>query len=104
MLPLTSCNVSTRVPRLFVPSKFRCTILDSLHSLAHPGVQAAQNILSTCYAWLNINKVVHHWSQPCLQCQKAKVHRRTVTPLVAIFSTPDARFGHIHFNIVGPLL
>ena len=49
-----------------------------------------------------MNKDVRQWAQSCLQCQKAKVHRHTVTPL-GTFTTPDARFDHVHLDIVGPL-
>ncbi|GBN12398.1 Gag-Pol polyprotein [Araneus ventricosus] len=35
-------------------------------------------------------------------CQRSKIWRHTKTPL-GIFSLPDARFTHIHIDIVGPL-
>ena len=86
----------------YVPSKFRRTVFDTLHSLAHLGVRATQKLLTTRYVWPSINKDVRHWTQSCLRCQKAKVHQHTVTPL-GTFSTPDARFDYIHIDIVGPL-
>ena len=45
---------------------------------------------------------MRRWAKTCLQCQKAKVQRHTITPL-AKFATPDARFDNIHLDIVGPL-
>ena len=36
------------------------------------------------------------------QCQQVKIQRHTVTP-VRTFTTPDARFAHVHVDIVGPL-
>ena len=36
------------------------------------------------------------------QCQWAKIHGHTVTPL-ATFNTPDICFDHIHIDLVGPL-
>ena len=96
------CDVSTEVPRPYVPSKFRRSVFNSLHSLAHPGVRATQKLLTSRYVWPNINKDVRHWTQSCIQCQKNKVQRHTVTPL-GTFATPDARFDHVHVDIVGPL-
>lgn len=37
-----------------------------------------------------------------LPCQWAKVHRH-VTMRLCTFAMPDARFNHIHINLVGPL-
>ena len=96
------CDVSTGVPRPYVPSKFRRPVFDSIHSLAHSGTWATQKLLTTCYVWPNINKDVRRWTQSCLQCQKTKIQRHTVTPL-GTFATPDARFDHVHVDIVGPL-
>ena len=96
------CDVSTGVPRPYVPSKFRRSVFNSLHSLAHPGVRATQKLLTSRYVGPNINKDVRHWTQSCVQCQKNKVQRHTVTPL-GTFATPDARFDHVHVDIVGPL-
>ena len=42
------------------------------------------------------------WTKSCLQCQRSKVQRHTVTPL-STFATPDARFDQVHIDIVGPL-
>ena len=45
---------------------------------------------------------IRRWARSCLQCQRAKVHRHTATPL-GIFNTPNARFDHAHIDLVGPL-
>ncbi|GFX70915.1 transposon Ty3-G Gag-Pol polyprotein [Trichonephila clavipes] len=44
------CNISTGVPRPFVPASFRRTIFNHLHNLSHPGIAASTNssALSTC--------------------------------------------------------
>ena len=52
--------------------------------------------------WPGVNADVRRWARSCLQCQRSKVHRHTVTPL-GTFATPDARFNHIHIDLVGPL-
>ena len=96
------CDVSTGVPRPFIPAGFRRTVFDALHSLSHPGIRATQRLLTARYVWPSISKDVAQWTRSCQQCQLCKVQRHTVTPL-STFSTPDARFDLIHIDIVGPL-
>ena len=96
------CDVSTGVPRPYVPCKFRRNVFDSLHSLGHPSIRATQKLITERYVWPDINKDVRQWARSCLKCQKAKVHRHTVTPR-GTFPTPDVRFDHVHIDIVGPL-
>ena len=45
---------------------------------------------------------VRRWARSCLQCQRTKVHQHTVAPR-GTFATPDARFDHVHIDLVGPL-
>ena len=86
----------------YVPSKFRRPVFDSLYSLARSGVWASQRLLTTRYVWPNIKRDVRRWTQSCIQCQKTKVQWHTITTL-GTFATPDARFDHVHVDIVGPL-
>ena len=96
------CDLSTGVPRPVVPLLFRRAVFDALHSLSHPGVRATERLIASRYTWPNIKADVRRWAQSCLQCQRSKVQRHTITPL-ATFSTPDARFDKVHIDIVGPL-
>ena len=96
------CDVSTGTPRPYIPSKFRHTVFNSLHSLSHPGIRATQCLVTARYVWPKINQDVRRWTRSCLQCQRAKVQRHTVSPL-STFATPDARFNQVHVDIVGPL-
>ncbi|GFY13110.1 retrovirus-related Pol polyprotein from transposon 412 [Trichonephila clavipes] len=45
---------------------------------------------------------IKKWVQCWESCQKSKIQRHTKTPL-GTFSRPDARFSHIHIDIVSPL-
>ena len=94
--------MSTGTPRPYVPEPIRRVVFDTLHSLAHPGVRATQRLVTARYVWPGINADVRKWARSCLQCQRTKVHQHTVTPL-ATFATPDARFDHVHLDLVGPL-
>ena len=96
------CDISTGTPRPYVPPKFRRIIFDSLHSLSHPGIRATQKLITARYVWPNINSDVRKWARSCLQCQRCKVHRHTVSPM-STFASPDVRFDHLHVDLVGPL-
>ena len=96
------CDVSTGVPRPVVPTSLRRMVFHSLHSLSHPGVRATQHLITSRFVWPGINTDVRNWIRSCLQCQRSKVQRHTVTPL-STFATPDARFDNVHLDIVGPL-
>ncbi len=97
-----SCDMSTGLQRPVVPEEFRRTIFDALHSLSHPGMQATQRLVTRHFVWPGVNKDVRQWSRACMQCQRAKVHHYPRAP-PGTFSTPDARFDHVHVDIVGPL-
>eukprot|EP00794_Sanderia_malayensis_P013556 gene13556-biopygen10821 len=96
------CDVSTTHPRPYVPTSFRRRIFEHLHSPSHPGVRATQHLVTDRFVWPNVNKDIRSWAKSCIACQKAKIHRHTVSPM-ATFSTPDARFDHVHIDLVGPL-
>ena len=96
------CDVSTGAPHPYIPLKFRRTIFDSLHSLSNPGIRATQCLITARYVWPKINQDVRRWTRSCLQCQRSKVQRHTVSPL-STFATPDAHFDQVHVDIVGPL-
>lgn len=96
------CDMSTGVPRPYVPSELRHAVFDALHSLSHPGVRATQRLITARYVWPKINSDIRKWARTCLKCQQSKVQRHTVPPL-GTFATPDARFDKIHIDIVGPL-
>ena len=93
------CDVSTGHPRPYVPPELRRQVFDLM---SHPGIRATQRLITAHYVWPKINVDVRRWTHSCSQCQHTKVHRHTVTP-TGCFSLPDARFDHVHINIVGPL-
>ncbi|GBM41045.1 Transposon Ty3-I Gag-Pol polyprotein [Araneus ventricosus] len=96
------CDTSTGVPRPFVPTSFRKLIFYHLHNLAHPGIAASTKLISARYVWPGMKYQIKQWGRCCESCQRSKIQRHTKTPL-GTFSLPDARFTHIHIDIVGPL-
>ena len=77
-------------------------MVDSLHRLSHSGIRATQCLLTSHFFWPGMNTDIHQWARSCLQCQRAKIHCHTTT-LLCTFNPPDARFDHIHIDLVGPL-
>nr|VZI47007.1 unnamed protein product [Spirometra erinaceieuropaei] len=49
-----------------------------------------------------MNKDVKAWAWSCLICHRNKVQRHNKAPPVT-FPSPDARFSHVHLDVVGPL-
>lgn len=96
------CDTSTGVARPVVPKDYRRAVFDSLHNLSHPSIRATQRLLTARFVWPSIKADSRKWTRTCLQCQKSKVQRHTVTPL-STFATPGARFDRIHIDLVGPL-
>nr|VZI39582.1 unnamed protein product [Spirometra erinaceieuropaei] len=97
-----TCDLSTGQERPFVPATLRRRVFNALHNLSYPGVRATVKLITDRFVWPNINRDVRRWTRSCLPCQRAKTHRHTITP-PGTFATPDARFSHVHIDLVGPL-
>ncbi|CAL8105367.1 unnamed protein product [Calicophoron daubneyi] len=96
------CDVSRDAPRPVVPLTFRKTVFNVLHGLSHPGVRATVKLITSRFVWPNVDRDVRNWARSCIRCQKAKITRHTKSALGS-FPIPDARFRHVHADLVGPL-
>ncbi|BHF77875.1 hypothetical protein SprV_0602098500 [Sparganum proliferum] len=94
-----TCDLSTGHERPFVPATLRRQEFNALHILSHPGVRATVKLISDRFVWPNINRDVRRWTRSSLPCQRAKTHRHTITP-PGTFATPDARFSHVHIDLL----
>ncbi|BHF75397.1 hypothetical protein SprV_0501849400 [Sparganum proliferum] len=107
-VPLTTgsgtilCDVSTPFHRPFVPASMRRAVFQTLHGLSHPGIRASQKLLAERFVWPGMNKGVKDWARSCLSCQRNKVQRHNKSS-PGTFPSPDARFSHVHLDVVGPL-
>ena len=107
-IPLSSevgtiiCDISTGKPRPIVPEAHRRHVFDHFHGISHPGIRATRKLIAQRFVWPKMNNEVGIWTKSCLACQQSKIHRHTSTPL-SHFSVPNARFNHVHIDIVGPL-
>ena len=96
------CDISTDKTRPIVSESLRRQVFDSIHSLSHPGVQASIKLIADRYTWSGMKMDICDWVRTCTLCQKAKVQRHNRSP-IGTFKTPDARFSHVHLDLVGPL-
>lgn len=95
-------DISHDRSRLFVPQCHRRAVFNSLHRQAHGGGAATCRIVKARFVWPGMDREIRRWVKTCEQCQRAKIHRHTTSPL-APFEPPERRFGHIHLDLVGPL-
>jgi hypothetical protein len=98
-------DVSTGNFRPIVPLKFRNTIFDHFHNVAHPGRLASRRIISrflvlSRFVWRSLSSNVT--TRGCMACQQGKIHchTRLVPQPIPI---PQRRFSHLHVYLVGPL-
>ena len=90
---------SCGIQRPFIPSCRRREIFERLHGCSHPGITATHHLISQRFVWPFMRKDIKEWVRSCNGCQKAKVHRHN-KPAPGVFAAPDARFSHIHIDIV----
>lgn len=95
------CETSTNKIRPYLPEQFRRLAFDSIHNLSHPGIRASRKIIADRYFWPNMNRDIGNWAKTCINCQRAKIQKHTVSNLVQFESTK--RFEHIHIDLIGPL-
>jgi cleavage and polyadenylation specificity factor subunit 1 len=96
------CDTSAGRPRPYVPAPLRLQAFQSVHDLSHPGTKATAKLVAQRFVWPGMWKDCHTWACACQPCQRSKVSCDTVTPL-GNFTSPAARFLHVHIELVGPL-
>lgn len=95
------CETSTSYIRPYLPEEFRKPAFDALHSISHPGIRTTRKLISEKFFWPSMNRDAGKWAKQCIQCQKCKVQRHTMSSLSTF--APSDRFQHVHIDIVGPL-
>jgi transposase InsO family protein len=96
------CDTSTGVLRPLVPKQLRKTVFLAIHELAHPGTRATRRLVSSRFVWAGCAADVARWCRECTACARGKVtvHVKTAVEPIRV---PEARFQHVHVDIVGPL-
>ncbi|GFT61249.1 transposon Tf2-11 polyprotein [Trichonephila clavipes] len=67
------CDISTGVPRPFVPVSFRRALFNHLHNLSHPGIAASTKLICSCYVYPGMKCQIKKWVRCCESCQKSKI-------------------------------
>ncbi|CAB0034023.1 unnamed protein product [Trichogramma brassicae] len=88
--------------RPYVPSGLRYKIFESFHGLSHTSSRITDRVIRKFYVWPDMSQDIALFCKACVACQKSKVTRHN-KPAPAHFEAPDARFQHVHIDIVGPL-
>ena len=96
------CDISTNRVRPFLTKPFRKVAFDSVHQLSHPGIKNTVILMTQRFVWPSIKKDCRTWARECIQCQRSKITRH-VSTTVGKFTSPSARFEHVHLDLVGPL-
>jgi hypothetical protein len=99
---LLLCDTSAGAVRPLVPLAHRRRIFCTVHELAHPGTRATRRLISSRFVWPRLAADVAEWCRECLQCAKGKITSHISSPVQPI-AVPQARFSHIHVDLVGPL-
>ena len=73
------------------------------HCFSHPSARVLDRLIRRQYIWPNLTRDVAFYCRSCLACQTSKVSRHNKSKPLH-FDIPDARFQHVHIDIVGPLL
>lgn len=86
-----------------MPSVLAKSIFELIHSIDHPGTRQTKINISKYFVWENMDKEIEKMVAACLSCQfMPKIQGQIKTPLQS-FPLPNARFDHVHLDIVGPL-
>lgn len=96
------CDNSTGKPRPWVPAALRRSVFDHFHSLSHPSIRSTAKLIAERFVWPGMQKEIRQWAKSCVSCQRSKIHRHTITT-PGTFPQPNARFRHVHLDLVGPL-
>lgn len=95
------CETSTNNIRPYIPEQFRKGMFDRFHGLSHPGARASRALICKKVFWPGMNRDIGSWVKTCIECQKSKINRHTVSKLGS-FEMGD-RFEHLHVDLIGPL-
>lgn len=99
---LIKCDVSTEIPRPFVPRRLRQSVFQAYHSLSHPGMNGSLKLIKARFFWPNMDRDIKVMVRECTECQRCKVSRHTKT-FKAPLNLPCERLEIVNIDIVGPL-
>ncbi|RWS27919.1 Transposon Tf2-6 polyprotein-like protein [Leptotrombidium deliense] len=100
---LTTVSIDRLKPAFLLNSDTENTLHSRKpHAVTRSGRRATLRLISKNYVWPYMKMNIRCWCRCCVACQKSKVSRHTKSA-IQTFDAPDARFAHIHLDLVGPL-
>lgn len=88
--------------RIYVSPGCRTKVFQLVHAVGHPGIRQSKANITRSFLWPDMDRTVRAYVQACVSCQKTKTLVHDKRPLQH-FPQPEARFEHLHMDIVGPL-
>jgi len=85
--------------RVWVPPTFRQQVFDYVHGLGHTGAKNTYKLMKAYFYWHTMRGDVRLLQRTCLQCQRLRVHRKTVSPLQS-YQPAIQKFSHIHMDVL----
>ena len=77
------CDVSTEIPRPFIPKQGRFPVFTQLHCFSHPGVKGSLELITRRYFWPSMNKEIKQRVKECLDCQCNGIQNRPYNTAVS---------------------
>ena len=99
------CSIWENYFRPYGPASVRPLLLKLFHCYSHRNTRVMDGLIRRQYIWPNLTRDVasNSYCRSCLACQTSKITRHN-KPKPVHFDLPDARFQHVHIDLVGPLL
>lgn len=95
---LIFCDVSTNWVRSFVTKSFRRADFNTIHRLAHPGINMTVKLVTERYVWPSIKSDCRRWARACISCERNKMTKHMQSPLERF--SPSETFEHIQIDTV----
>ena len=82
-----NCNLPVLVdtslskPRILLPPNLEQKIMKHYHNLSHPGIKSTQKLIQSRFVFKDMLSKVRDFVRCCVNCQRAKVIRHTVSPI-----------------------
>jgi hypothetical protein len=92
------CDFSTGMARPLVPTNFRAAIFDALHGIAHPGICASRQLISSRFVWPAMAADMAARCRDCVRCGRSKVQGQRAA-LVQPIEVPVRQFTHVHVDL-----
>ena len=85
--------------RVWVPPTFRQQVFEYVHGLGHVGAKNTYKLMKAYFYWHTMRSDTRKLQRTCVQCQRLRVHPKTVSPLQS-YQPAVQKFSHIHMDVL----